>query len=305
MLNSRQPIVVFGATGQQGGSVAKALLTAGWPVKAMVRDMTSTKAIALSNAGALLVQGSYADIEAIRAAMYGAHGVFSVQQSSPSGDVTDEQEVQYGIAIANLALECGVTHLVYSSGAAVGNEPTGIGHFDSKMRIEAHVRGLPIKATIIRPVAFIDMLVMPGFGLDEGRFDFFMQPDQSMQLLAVEDIGKFVEPIFSDTNRFEGKTFDIASDVVTGKELEALFSQAAGRPIPYARFSDEVLTASPFLAKLTALMDEGPLAGRADFTALRSINPAMQSVRQWLAGTGREAFIQALGTTGTWAYDRR
>lgn len=304
MSNSQQPIVVFGATGQQGGSVAKALLNAGWPVRAMVRDVTSAKAIALRGAGADLVQGDYADSDAIRAAMRGAHGVFSVQQSSPSGQVTDEEEVRFGKAIADLAVECGVTHLVYSSGAAVSDKPTGMGHFDSKMRIEAHVRSLPITATIVRPVAFIDMLVMPGFGLDQGRFDFFMQPDQSIQLLAVEDIGKFVAPVFADPGRFGGQTFDIASDAVTGRQLEALFSEAAARPIPYARFPDEVLAASPFLAKLTALMDQGPLAGRADLEALRKVNPEMQSVREWLAHTGRDAFLRALGTAGTWAYDR-
>ena len=48
-----------------------------------------------------------------------------------------------------------------------------MGHFDSKMRIEAHIRRLPIKATIIRPVAFIDMLVMPGFGLARGALQLF------------------------------------------------------------------------------------------------------------------------------------
>jgi uncharacterized protein YbjT (DUF2867 family) len=304
MLNSKQSIVVFGATGQQGGSVAKALLNAGWRVRALVRDPTSAKAITLRDAGAELIQGSYADTNAIQTAMRDAYGVFSVQQSSPSGEVTDDEEVRFGIAIADLAVACGVTHLVYSSGGAVSDRPTGMGHFDSKMRIEAHIRKLPIKATIIRPVAFIDMLVMPGFGLDEGRFNFFMHPEQSIQLLAVEDIGKFVEPIFADPNRFGARTFEIASDTVTGKDLEALFSQAAGRPIAYSRFTDEVLEASPFLASLTALLDEGPLAGHADLNALREINPAMQSVREWLAGTGRDSFVRALGTEGTWAYGR-
>lgn len=304
MSNSKQPIVVFGATGQQGGSVAKALLMAGWPVRVLVRDTTSAKAVALRDAGAALVQGGYADTDAILAAMRGAYGVFSVQQSSPSGDVTDEEEVRFGIAIADLAVESGVTHLVYSSGGAVSDKPTGMGHFDSKMRIEAHIRTLPINATIIRPVAFIDMLVMPGFGLDEGRFNFFIQPDQSIQLLAVEDIGKFVEPIFANPQRFHGQTLEIASDAVTGRELETLFGRAAGRPIPYSRFNNEVLASSPFLAKLTALIDEGPLAGHADLEALREINPAMQSVQEWLAGTGRDAFLRALGNAGSWAYDR-
>ncbi|WP_407867031.1 NmrA family NAD(P)-binding protein [Phyllobacterium phragmitis] len=32
MTNDKRPVLVFGATGRQGRSVAKALLKAGWPV---------------------------------------------------------------------------------------------------------------------------------------------------------------------------------------------------------------------------------------------------------------------------------
>ena len=303
MSNNKQPILVFGATGQQGGSVATALLKARWPVRALVRDPASPKSAALRDAGVELVQGTFADTDLIRAVMKGVHGVFSVQPSSPGGTVSDEDEVHIGIAIAELAVESGVGHLVYSSGGAVGDEPTGMGHFDSKARIEAHIRPLPITWTIIRPVAFMEMLVMPGFGLDEGRFNFFAKPDQSMQLLAVEDIGGFVAAIFADPARFGGETFEIASDTVKGNDLEALFSEAAGRPITYARFPDEALKASPFLGKLTALLDKGPLAGHADLDALREINPEMRSFRSWLAGSGHKAFEQALGSAGAWEYE--
>ena len=112
----------------------------------------------------------------------------------------------------------------------------------------------------------------------------------------MEDIGKFVAAIFADAARSGGKTFEIASDTVTGGDLEALLTEAAGHPIAYARFSEVVLAANPFLGKLTALLDEGPLAGYADLDALREINPEMQSFRSWLAGTGWTAFEQALGT---------
>ena len=302
MSDSKHPILVFGATGQQGGSVTAALLKAGWPVRALVRDPASPKSAALRDAGAEFVQGTFADADVIRAAMKGVHGVFSVQPSSPGGTVSDEDEVRFGIAIADLAVESGVEHLVYTSSGAVGDKPTGMGHFDSKARIEAHIRTLPITATIVRPATFMEMLVMPGFGLDEGRFSFFAKPDQSMQLLAVEDIGKFVAAIFADSARYGGETFEIASDTVTGHDLEALFTEAAGRPIAYARFPDEVLAANPFLSKLTALLDEGPLAGHADLDALREINPEMQSFRSWLTGNGRKAFKQALGTAGAWEY---
>lgn len=303
MLENKGTILVFGATGQQGGSVAAALLQAGWPVRALVRDPAAPKSLALSTAGVQVVRGDFSDGASMRAALQGVHGVFSVQPSSPGGAVSDDDEVRFGIAIADLARDSGVRHLVYSSGGAVGDELTGMGHFDSKARIEAHIRTLALTATIIRPAAFMEMLVMPGFGLDQGRFDFFMQPQQRMQLIAVQDIGKFVAAIFADTERFGGRTLDIASDTVSGDDLATLFSQAAGRPIAYARFSDSVLAANPFLGKLTQLLDTGHLAGKADLDALRLIVPDLQSLSSWLAGTGRAAFNDALGSAGTWAYN--
>lgn len=304
MKNDRLPILVFGATGQQGGSVAAALVKSGWPVRAMVRDLSSPKSFALRDLGVELVAGIFDDIGAMRTAMNGMHGVFSVQPSSPGGVVTDEDEVRYGKTIADLAVETGVQHLVYSSGSAAGDKPAGVAHYDTKAEIERHIRALPITATIVRPAAFMELLVMPGFGLDEGRFTFFLQPDQSMQVLAVEDIGKIVAVIFADPTRFGGQTFEIASDTVTGLQLEELFSEAAGRPIPYSRFTDEVLAANPFLQKLTALVDDGRLAGNADLDALRRINPELQSFKSWLKGPGCAAFEQALGAGGAWEFNR-
>jgi len=299
---TNKTILVFGATGQQGGSVAAALLKAGWSVRALVRDPASGKAAALRAAGTELFQGDFSDTASMRRAMQGVHGVFSVQPSSPGGTLSDEDEVRFGVAVADLAEESGVAHLVYSSGGAVRDTPSGLGHFDSKMRIEAHVRSLALTNTIIRPVAFMEMLMMPGFGLDQGRFTFFARRDQPMQLLAVEDIGKFAAAIFADPARFEGATLEIASDTVTGAQLEAAFTAAAGRPIHYARFPDDVLEANGFLKKLDALVDDGRLAGNADLDALRAIVPGLQTFTGWLNGSGKAAFAQALGTSGEWAY---
>ncbi|PLM91485.1 NmrA family protein, partial [Klebsiella variicola] len=151
---------------------------------------------------------------------------------------------------------------------------------------------------------FMELLVMPGFGLDEGHFHFFMLPEGRMQVLAVEDIGHLVAAVFAAPARFAGKTFEIASDSVTGRQLEGLFSAAAGRPIPYSRFSDEVLAASPFLHKLTGLVDDGRLAGHADLNALRQLHPQLHTFAGWLAGPGRPAFERALTSGARWAFDR-
>ena len=112
MADNKGSILVFGATGQQGGSVADALLAANWGVRALVRDPASERAQALRAQGIELVRGNFADVESMRGAMAGAHGVFSVQPSSPGGTLSDEDEVRFGIAVADLAAAAGVEHLV-------------------------------------------------------------------------------------------------------------------------------------------------------------------------------------------------
>jgi len=300
----KRPVLVFGATGQQGGSVVTALQRSGWSVRAMVRNVTSSKSEAFRDAGVEIVEGSFDDTASMRAAMSSAYGVFSVQPSSPGGIISDEDEVRYGTTIADLAVESGVHHLVYTSGSAAGNEPTGVSHYDTQAEIERHIRSLPITSTIVRPATFMELLLMPGFGLDQGRFTFFMQPDRAMQVLAVEDIGRIVAAIFADPVKFGGQTFEIASDAVTGNELEEIFSEMAGRYIPYARFSGEVLVANPFLQKLTALVDDGRLAGNADLASMRQINPALWSFRSWMQATGRPAFERALEASGKWEFNK-
>ena len=149
------------------------------------------------------------------------------------------------------------------------------------------------------------MLVMPGFGLDSGHFNFFMRPDQPMGVLAVRDIGLCVAAIFADPARFAGATLELAGDMVTGQYLATLFSDAAGRTITYSRFPDEVLAANPFLGKLTAMLDRARPLDVAALQELRRINPQMQSMRAWLAGDGQEPFRAALGSGGAWAYNQK
>ncbi len=290
MTNNKHPILVFGATGRQGGSVAKALLKAGWPVRALVQETSKAAALQLQAEGAELVQGSFENIDVIRSAMQGAYGVFSVFP----GNLTAENEVRYGISIADIAAETGIKHFVYSSGASVGNQYTGIPRFDAKPRIEAHVRRLDMVTTIIRPMIFMEMLVRPGFGLEKGRLISLIRPEHSIQLTATEDIGKFLVAILADKSRFNGAILKIASDRLTGCELEATLSKAAGYPITYERFSDDVLATSADLAHMAKSLENGPLSELIDLEAMREINPELLTFASWLATFGRNALNEAL-----------
>ena len=304
-MGTDKTVLVFGATGQQGGAVANALHLGGWRVRALVRDTNSDKARSLVTRGIELVRGDFTDTSSLSAAMEGAYGVFSVQPSSGQGavyGVSDEDEIRYGSAVADAAAANGVEHLVYSSVNAAGPTRTGMGHFDSKAAIEAHVRTLGIRHTIIRPSAFMQILMLPGQGLDQGMFYSVLRPDQSMQFIAVEDIGRIVAAIFADPGKYASRTIEIAGDAVTGDGLQDKLSRAAGRAISYHRLPDSLLEQDAFIGGLARLVDDGRLAGNADIDALRQEFPGLLNLDQWLSGAGKpllQAAIQARDATLT------
>ncbi|WP_243982291.1 NmrA/HSCARG family protein [Streptomyces sp. NEAU-YJ-81] len=301
MTNINKTVVILGATGQQGGSVAAALRADGWAVRAVVRDPSGHRARSLSAAGVETVRGDLGDPESLRAAFLDAHGVFSVQPSSgqAGAGVTDEDEVRFGTTVAEIAERCGVSHLVYSSTVAAGPTPTGIGHFDTKSRVEAHVRNLDIASTIIRPATFMEILMLPGMGLDRGRMSFLMRPDQAMQFIAVRDIGRIVAAVFGSPDRYAGRTVEIAGDTLTGKALAEHLTQAAGRPISYSRLPTTLLAQDEILGKSAALVDNGRLVGNANLDALRAEFPFLLRFDRWLAGPGASLLEEALRSEGT------
>nr|WP_284700952.1 NmrA/HSCARG family protein [Robbsia betulipollinis] len=291
-------VLVFGATGQQGGAVACALRATGWPVRALVRDPNSVKAKALSRSGLELVQGDFSDAASLEHALTGVHGVFSVQPSSGQGaayGVSDEDEVRYGAAVADLAMEAGVRHFVYTSVNAAGPEKTGMGHFDSKSEIETYIRRLDMRSTIVRPAGFMELLMLPGMGLDKGVYMSFLRPDQTGQVIATHDIGRIVATIFSNADRFAGRTIEIAGDAITGASLQESLSRAARKPIAYQRFPDSLLQENAFLGRLAERFDDGRLAGNADIAMLEKEFGPLLRFDAWLAGPGRPAFDAALG----------
>jgi uncharacterized protein YbjT (DUF2867 family) len=299
IVSNSQKFLVFGATGQQGGAVARALRSAGREVRAFVRNPQSEKAKALAAEGIAIAVGDLFDRASIDRAMSGMRGVFSVQTSSPSGLVTDEQEVAQGKAIADSAVAAGVAHLVYSSGGAAGKGHTGMGHFDSKSQIEDHIRGLPIAATITRPASFMEMMMLPGMGLNNGLFTFFMQAGQSMQMIALDDLGRINAQILQQPELYAGQTLELSGQDITGDTLEEAFSRAAGRPIGYQRFSEELLAGNDFLRRLTTLVDDGVVAGVADIPALERKFGPMLKLDQWLSGPGKVLFEEALNAPQT------
>lgn len=197
-------IAVTGATGQQGGAVARKLLADGWKVRALTRDVNKPAARALAQAGAELVAGDMDSRADLEAAFQGAYGVFSVQNFWLP-NVGYEGEIRQGRNVADAAKAAGVQHLVYSS---VGSAHRGMGqkHFESKWIIEQYIHTLGVPYTILRPVAFMDNDNWARPYILSGTYTSMnLRPEKGVQKIAVEDIGVFAALAFADPKNSPAK----------------------------------------------------------------------------------------------------
>src|SRR5512135_2223463 len=225
-------ILVTGATGKQGGAVARHLLGAGYRIKAMARKPDSNKTGALKAAGAEIVYGDYDDAQSLVRALEGVTGVYAVQNTWEAGV---EREEAQGKRFAELARKKGVTHYVYASvGSAHRN--TGIPHFDNKWRIEQTVRGLKFPSyTILRPAFFMDNFASPSFlpGLLEGKLQIGLKRATKLQMIAADDIGRFGLLAFEQHEKMNGVELDIAGDEHTMPETAEILGRAMGRTVRF------------------------------------------------------------------------
>ncbi|PAQ00375.1 NmrA/HSCARG family protein [Mesorhizobium mediterraneum] len=230
-MTTKRRVLVTGATGQQGGAVARALLSSGHRVKALTRRPDSDAARQLASAGAEIVTGDLGDAASVMKAAKDVDTMFLMGNSYEAGM---EEETRQGILAADAAKAAGVGHLIYSS-VADANKKTGIPHFESKYLVEQHVERLGLPYTISAPVAFMENFVAPWSigALSQGTHAFAVPAKRPLQLVALADIGAFVATLVERRERVFGKSFDFAGDELSGEDQAKILSQAIGRPINY------------------------------------------------------------------------
>ena len=227
-INTEQIILVTGATGNQGGVVARHLLQRGFKVRALVRDQNKPAAQALQQAGAELVTGDLNDRTSLDRALQGVYGIFSVQVFSDGLDA----EIRQGKLVADAASSTGIEHFVYSSvGSAERN--TGIPHFDSKFQVEEYIRSLSLPYTILRPVFFFFNYNGMRPMVEQGTLFQPLSPETKLQQLSEEDYGAMVAEVFERPADFMHREIELASVEMSMPEIAAAFSRVLGKPVNY------------------------------------------------------------------------
>jgi uncharacterized protein YbjT (DUF2867 family) len=291
MTRTERIILVTGATGHQGGAAVRQLLADGWHVRALVRDAGAPKAKALAEAGAELAVGDMADRAALDSAAAGVHGVFSVQPAAtPPYDNIDE--VAMGVNVADAALAAGVKHLVYTSVGAV-EAAAGIPSWDTKLRIEEHIRAIGVPATILRPVMFMENHASTMVGAYSDLAMLRVIPEEStVQLIAVTDIGALAALAFADPDSWLGEAIEIAGDELPRRRIADAIAQATGRPVDLSPLPAEKVAALLGGAK-NARMSPKFAGWNADIPELRKRYPALMDFATWLDREGAALFRHA------------
>src|ERR1051325_11457568 len=225
MVANQRNILVTGATGQQGGSLTRLLLQKKYKLYALTRNTQSSAAQDLRNRGANIVKGDLDDSDSLKRVVKNVESVFLM--GTPFEDGT-EGEIRRGKLMADIAKESNIEHLVYSS-VANADKNTGIPHFESKYKVEQHIKNLGIPHTIIGPTFFMENLLGPG--LEQGQLALPLSLSTILQQSALKNIAEFSALVLERRKPFLEKKIDIACEEVRGEKAAKILSNELGYKI--------------------------------------------------------------------------
>ena len=244
-------LVVFGATGQQGGSLINTVLanpnlSEQYTIRAVTRDTSKPAAQALKSRGVELAQGDADDKPSLQQVLKDAHTVFIVT-TTVYVQGGKEPEIQQGKQIADAAVAAGAQYLIFSS-ASPAKKISGkdVDIFDAKAEIEDYIRGLKVKSAFYSPGFFMENFrnqAKPRPTDEPGVYQIASIPanDTLIPLIdTVADTGKYIAPILANPDKYEGKVFYGATKLYTYDEAAQAISHATGKKVVYKSLPSHV-----------------------------------------------------------------
>lgn len=306
-------IAVVGATGQQGGGLARAILDdpAGrFALRAITRRPDSEAARALAARGAEIVTADLDDEESLAGALQGAYGAYFVSAFWEYNDV--EREQKQARAMATAAKSAGLQHVIWSTLPDTrlhlrlddDRVPTLSGrykvpHFDGKAEADAFFVEAGVPTTFLSTTFYFESFVdfFRPVRDDDGVLALHLpMDDRKLPAIAAEDIGRTAFGVFERGPELAGRTISISGENLTGEEYAAAFAKELGQDVAYRPISVEAVRAQGFpgaddVANMFFYYAEyeSVFAGARDPQAVRRLNPRLQDFATWLA-EHRDAF---------------
>jgi uncharacterized protein YbjT (DUF2867 family) len=248
-METKKIILVTGATGAQGGSVARALLNDDkFAVRIFTRDDTSPKAIALQLAGADLAIGDFENVESLRAAMKDVYGVFGLTDFEEHF----EKEIIHGKNLIDAVKFSGVKHFVYSASPnyhKISRGEHSVPQFDIKATLQEYAKSLDIPASFVHVAYYYENFINL-FPLQRDRHNNlhfgFPQGNARLAMASVTDVGGVVAKIFDHPVEYNGRTVGIVGEDRTCAEYAHIMSKALNRNVYYHHIPKDIFIGHDF-----------------------------------------------------------
>ncbi|KAI9878807.1 MAG: hypothetical protein M1830_010491 [Pleopsidium flavum] len=245
-------LAIFGATGQQGGSIISyvlndAELSNQYSIRAITRDPSSSSAQALKKMDVDVVKADLTDKSALHVAMKGAHTVFAL--TAPTFESNAKvQEVTQGKAMADVAVAERVEYIIFSTlphaSTVSGGKYTKVTSFDAKAEIQEYILTLPIRSAFFAPGSFMQNFqqIMAPRPTGSGAYVIarHVSPHTQLPLIdTVGDTGKYVGAILAEPDKYEGKVFCAATALYSMEEIAQTISKVSGKTVTYEQIPED------------------------------------------------------------------
>jgi uncharacterized protein YbjT (DUF2867 family) len=307
-MGTRKIITVFGATGAQGGGLARAILAdknSEFAVRVVTRDANSEKSKVFAQLGAEVVVADIDDTQSIKKAIEGAYGAFFVTFFWEHFSVEKEQQEVKNFVQA--AKESDLKHIIWSTLEDTRNwvaldddrMPTLHGkykvpHFDGKGAADRFFTEAGLPTTFLRTSFYWDNFIYFGMGPKKGEdgnyYIAFPMDDKKLSGIAAEDIGKCAYGLFKRGNEVIGKTIGIVGEKLNGNEMAVKLSMSLGKNVIFNNVSPETYRSFGFPgADDLGNMFQFKRDFNEDFNGIRNeelsneLNPQLQSFDNWLS----------------------
>ncbi|XP_056675842.1 nmrA-like family domain-containing protein 1 isoform X1 [Monodelphis domestica] len=288
---SKKVIVVFGATGNQGGSVARAILEdKNICVRVATRDVTKPAAVALQDLGAEVVKCDLNSKEDVNGILKGAYGAFLVTNFWEG--YSKEKEVKQGKTVADASKHLGLEHVVYSGLENVKKLTKGkleVPHFDGKGEVEEYFWSIGVPMTSVRLSAYFEnfLNLWKPVKASDGDYYNLMLPMKDIPLdgVSVADIGPAVASIFRSPEEFLGKAVGLSAEALTVQQYADILSKTLGKVVKDSKITPEAYEklGFPGAKEMADMMRFYHMRPDRDVQLTHKLNPKVKSFSQFVS----------------------
>ncbi|RMY69576.1 hypothetical protein D0863_06369 [Hortaea werneckii] len=314
MAGGKRLLTIFGATGNQGGSIidlvlASPELSTKYALRGITRDPSSAKSQALASQGVGMVQADLNDVASLQRAMQGAYGAFGVTDFWAV--MSKEVEFQQGRNLFEAAKAAGVRHYVWSSLPWAEKLTEGVlrhvDHFDSKAMVEEYAEANKggMVVSYYMPAMFLTMIKTLVKAVDGTPMLSVPFPSDSIAWPLVDvrgDGGKYVMGLFEAGEKANGAKVNAVSTWTTPKEIVATLSKAAGQEVFYNPVSAEVFGGYFPEAIRAELVETLRLVGEYSYYGKSAEEEQAEHDRWLVAGATKISLGQWVAKNGPWTF---